>query len=119
MGKKVDRGECWDLARYVLNEVEAKWDGQYVYGQLLKKEDCIAPGDIIQFERVVLKYKQGNKTITEKMLHHTAIVYNVRSPDHLELAHQNTGYTGKKVGKSSLLFSAIKSGSMKIYRPIR
>lgn len=119
MGKKVDRGECWDLARYVLDKVGAKWDGQYVYGQLLAKKDCISSGDIIQFEKVVVKYKNGNKTITEKMLHHTAIVYNVKSSDFIELAHQNTGFSGKKVGKSFLQLSTIKSGSIMIYRPVK
>ncbi len=119
LGKKVDRGECWDLARYVLDELEAKWDGKYVFGRLLSKKECIAPGDIVQFEKVLVKFKDGDKTITEKMAHHTAIVFKVISVDKLVLAHQNTGYSGKKVGKSELLLSSIKSGTVKIYRPER
>lgn len=55
MRKKVDRGECWDLAKYVLDETNAEWDDWEVYGDLInRKTDCILPGDIIQFEKIKL-----------------------------------------------------------------
>jgi len=117
MNKKVGRGECWDLAKYALDEVEAKWDQSYVYGRLLSKDECIYPGDIIQFEKVKIKYKEGNKTFTEAMPHHTAIIYETINQDEVILAHQNTGYSGKKVGTSKLKFSTIISGKYYIYRP--
>lgn len=119
MKKKVGTGECWDLAKFALDEVGAKWDGELVYGRKLSPDECIYPGDIIQFEKIKVKYKKGNQTFTESMPHHTAIVYEMTSQDEVTLAHQNTDYTGKKVGTSSLRFSTIISGKYYIYRPER
>jgi hypothetical protein len=36
IGKKVGRGECWDLANEGLNFVSAKWDGEYNFGKEIK-----------------------------------------------------------------------------------
>lgn len=119
MKKKVGTGECWDLAKFALEEVNAKWDGELVYGRKLEKGECIYPGDIIQFEKIKIKYKEGNQTFTESMPHHTAVIYETNSQDEVTLAHQNTGYTGKKVGTSKLRFSTIISGKYFIYRPER
>lgn len=117
MNKKVGTGECWDLAKFALDNVGAKWDGDYKYGRLLDKNECIYPGDIIQFEKIKIKYKKGNQTFTEAMPHHTAIIYKTVSQDEFILAHQNTAYSGKKVGTSTLTLSTIISGKYYIYRP--
>lgn len=117
MGKKVYRGECWDLAKYVLDETGSKWDGLYEYGKLLPKGACLMPGDIIQFKNVNIQYMKGRTKYTEMMTQHTAIIYEVKSDDTVVLIHQNTGYTGRKVGTSELVFSSIVKGSYKIYRP--
>lgn len=119
MKKKVGTGECWDLAKFALDEVDAKWDGELVYGRKLDKGECIYPGDIIQFEKIKIKYKEGNQTFTETMPHHTAVIFETNGQDEVILAHQNTGYTGKKVGTSKLRFSTIISGKYYIYRPER
>lgn len=115
--KKVGRGECWDLAKFALEKAGASWDGMYKYGRKLEKFECILPGDIIQFEKIKIKYKKGNQTFTEAMPHHTAIVFKVDTQDEITLIHQNTAYSGKKVGTSSLKFSTIISGKYYIYRP--
>ncbi len=120
IGKKVDRGECWDLANKALTEIKADWDLQYKYGDLVNhKKEAVYPGDIIQFEGVKVKYKKGNTTYTESMDHHTAVVYRVISPGVFELAHQNTGFSGRKVGLSTLDISTIIKGKMSIYRPVK
>ena len=118
MGKKVLRGECWDLAKYVLDETNSKWDGSYVFGEELKKSACLMPGDIIQFKNVRIQYQEGRTKYTELMTHHTAIIFEVNSSDEVVLIHQNTGQTGRKVGTSKMRFSTIVKGSYKIYRPI-
>lgn len=115
--KKVGRGECWDLAKFALDNAGANWDGMYVYGRKLEKAECILPGDIIQFEKIKIKYKKGSQTFVESMAHHTAIVMNVITQDEITLIHQNTEYSGKKVGTSNLKFSTIISGKYFIYRP--
>lgn len=119
IGKQVDRGECWDLANQALSQNNAKWDGEYVYGNLLDlKKDAVYPGDIIQFKNVKVTYTVGNTKYKETMAHHTAIVYKVISKGKYELAHQNTGFSGRKVGLSTLDLSTIVKGKLFIYRPI-
>jgi len=118
LGKKVDRGECWDLAKYVLDETGANWDGFLKFGMALKKGECVMPGDIIQFDKLkTVMVVNGLKT-SESFPQHTAIVYEVKNADELVLIHQNTGYTGKKVGTSTFKFSTITTGKYTIYRPI-
>jgi hypothetical protein len=118
IGKKVDRGECWDLANKALTLTNADWNHEYKYGKLLNpKKDIIYPGDIIQFEGVKVKFKKGNTTYTESMEHHTAIINRIIEKGVYELAHQNTGFSGRKVGLSTLDISTITKGKMYIYRP--
>ncbi len=119
IGKKVDRGECWDLANRALTDNNAEWDGQYKYGKRIDpKKDEVMPGDIIQFENVKVVYKKGNTTTTEMMPHHTAIVYKVIAPGVYELAHQNTGFSGRKVGLSEFNLEHMVKGRIYFYRPI-
>jgi hypothetical protein len=118
MGKKVDRGECWDLANEALRIVNARWNGNYKYGRLLNPAtDSIYPGDLIQFENVLLKYEKDGRQYREQMLHHTAIVYRVDSKGVFGIAHQNTGQFGRKVGISELKLADITKGKVMFYRP--
>jgi hypothetical protein len=118
LGKQVDRGECWDLANQALTRNNANWDFEYKYGKPVDpKKDEIFPGDIIQFKNVKVTYTVGNTTTKETMAHHTAIVYRVISKGKYELAHQNTGFSGRKVGLSILDLSTVTKGKMYFYRP--
>ncbi len=119
-GKKVDRGECWDLANQALTRISADWDKSYVYGDLVDpKIDEIFPGDLIQFENVKTQYTEGNATYTEIMTHHTAIVYKVIEKGIYEIAHQNTQFSGRKVGISELNLDHIIKGDVFFYRPTK
>jgi hypothetical protein len=116
--KKVGTGQCWDLAAEVLISANAKWNMKYVFGKEIDyKKEPVFPGDIIQLEGVVLNYVINGKKYTEKMTHHTAIIYEVKDKTSFTLAHQNTGYTGKKVGLSPLELTTLTKGKFKIYRP--
>jgi hypothetical protein len=117
VNKKVGTGECWELVRQALDHSGAKWDGRYRFGRPLEMNDCVMPGDIIQFEKVKTKRMLNNSEIREYLPHHTAIVYQVISADEIKLIHQNTGYSGKKVTISDFYFSSIKSGRYTVYRP--
>lgn len=118
--KKVGRGECWDLAAEALDLIGAKWNGKYIYGrEVFYEKECVFPGDIIQFEGVKIQYEKDGVTYKEKMAHHTAIVYEVKSKGSFILAHQNTGFSGKKVGLSPLDLQNITKGKIKIYRPFK
>lgn len=120
VNKKVDRGECWDLAAQALRNSNAQWNGEYVFGKEINyKKECVFPGDIMQFEEVEIEYTKGNTTYSESMPHHTAIIYQVKSEGVFVLAHQNTGFSGRKVGLSDLDLKTIISGSYIIFRPQR
>ncbi len=120
IGEQVDRGECWDLAYQALTRIDARWDGKYKYGREVNpKRREIYPGDIIQFRNVKVRYQEGNTIYTETMDHHTAIVYRVIEKGVWELAHQNTGFSGRTVGISRLDINTVVSGRMWFYRPER
>ncbi len=120
IGKKVDRGECWDLANKALGAANAVWDHDYKYGKLVNPDsDTIYPGDIIQFYNVKLKYVKDGKIWHETMSHHTAIVYSVKEKSVYEIAQQNTtGRAGKKVSIDPLDLKSITNGKIKVYRPV-
>jgi len=125
VGKRVARGECWDLAAAALDHAGAYLDRSsqktiYIFGRELNPEkDKIFPGDIIQIENLKMEYTVGNMIYTENMTHHTAIIYEVLGPDHYKIAHQNTSFSGKKVGISELNLEHVKKGEIIYYRPFK
>lgn len=120
IGKKVDRGECWDLAASALNKVEATWDKDFVFGKEINiSKDCVYPGDIIQFTGVTIEYKEGNRQFTEEMAQHTAIIYKVNGAGDYTVAEQNTTRHGRKVGLSALNLKNITKGTFQVYRPVK
>jgi hypothetical protein len=119
IGKKVDRGECWDLAYQALTQNDCAWDGRYTFGKKLNpKTDSIYAGDILQFEKVTIKYKENNILYQESYPHHTAIIYQVIGRGYYKIAHQNFEKFGKKVGISELRLLDKTSGSIMFYRPV-
>jgi hypothetical protein len=125
IGKQVDRGECWDLAAAALDHAGAYMDKSNfkninVFGKVLNPEkDAIYPGDIIQIEKVKMEYTKGNSVYTETMPHHTAIIYKVLEKNYFEIAHQNTSFSGRKVGISELNMDHVKKGKIIFYRPYK
>ena len=120
IGQQVRRGECWDLVAVPLNAYGAKWDKAYVYGRRYDpKKETVLPGDIIQFEGVQIRYTKGNTTYTESMLHHTAVVYEVQSTGVFDIAHQNNGFSGRKVGISPLDLATVRKGKLLFYRHVK
>jgi hypothetical protein len=123
-GTTVGSGECWDLAAMALDYADAYHDRSsektiYVFGKEVDPEsNTIYPGDIIQMKNVKLQYNKDNAIYTEHMDHHTAIVYKVNGKGDYEIAHQNTSFSGRKVGRSTLKLEDMKSGKLIFYRPI-
>jgi len=117
-GKKVGRGECWDLAADALNTAGAKWDGMYKYGEVVDwKKNEVLPGDIVQMADVQVEHKEGNMSRREFYGKHTAVVIAVRGRGDFSLAHQNVDPVGKKVGFSELNMNDVRSGKLVFYRP--
>jgi len=120
MGRKVGRGECWDLAADALNTYGARWDGRYGFGREVDpRKECIYPGDIVQFRHVVIVEQLDGGTRTQTMPQHTAIVHEVFKPGVYKIAHQNNAFSGKKVGLSLLDLSEVRKGKITFYRPVQ
>ena len=126
MGKKVGRGECWDVAAGALEYSNAYFDRSSVktamiYGKELDPlKDKILPGDLIQFKKVKMKWKEGNTTYQAALgiPDHTAVVYKVNGIGDYEIAHQNTADWGKKVGVNNFRLDRVTGGKLKFYRPV-
>lgn len=118
MGKKVDRGECWDLAAAALNEAHATWDGAYGFGDLIDwRKDTIIPGDIVQFEGVTIKHFEDGRTESMSMGHHTAIIVEVHERGSFTMAHQNFGRNGRKVTLLDFRMADVRAGKITFHRP--
>ncbi len=111
-GKKVGRGECWDLAAQILDRENAQWDHRFVFGTKINSDNSIIfPGDIIQFK--------GVKTSTGlKAIQHTAIIYKINADGKFIVAEQNAN------GKRKVMFNefdrkTIIKGQIFIYRPVQ
>lgn len=119
IGKKVGRGECWDLAQEALDKYNAEWNGNLLFGKEIDpKKEVVLPGDIVQFEKVKVKYFDGKYEISEEYQHHTAIVYSVDNKGNYQLAQQNTSDLGKKVGVAPFRMQDVQRGTVKFYRPV-
>lgn len=112
LGKKVERGECWDLANSALNYANANWKPLYDFGDKFdyKKQD-LKPGDILQFTGVKFVFANGSASFPK----HTAIVYKYANKN-VTLLHQN--FNNKKaVDTLSINLDNIKNGKIEAYRP--
>lgn len=112
-GKKVGKGECWDLAKEALNESGATWTPPYMFGKPLSKKEALRAGDILQFEKVKIESPDGS---WKDLPHHTAIVFKVIDKNKIIMAEQNAN------GKKFVLFSEadlsqITKGKLTSFRP--
>ena len=115
-GKTVGRGECWDLAQQILDDIGADWQRPTTFGRRIDwtKEE-VKPGDIMQMYSLVLV--EGNRTETYGLPQHTAIVEKVIAPGVYGLLHQNAG--GKRiVTRSAFKMKNIQRGTLEVYRPV-
>lgn len=114
IGVKVDRGECWDLARFALDEAGAQWERPYNFGVKYNyKKGEILPGDIIQFENVSFKWDLGAMSFP----HHTAVVIENKGGNIISIAHQNFAGS-KKVQLTELNLNYHKKGTMDFFHPV-
>jgi hypothetical protein len=136
-GEQVGDGECAGLAEAALGAAGAQkrgpddpGAGDYVWGKLVLrlerdkgkltssgKREEIKAGDVIQFRDVQFQWRQGNRTYTMSMPHHTAVVVGVADKGRtVRVLHQN--HAGKKtVQESTLRLDDLKEGWLRVYEP--
>lgn len=116
-GKKVDRGECWDLANGALTYAHAKWESPYHFGKPIDyKSEKIFPGDIIHIQNVTMESVSGNSITRWKMAEHTAILYELKEAHKVMIAEQNVNSV-RKVQINEWNLDDVKSGKMQFFRP--
>lgn len=117
MGKKVKRGECWDLIQYVLDESKANWDGYLSFGKEVSvKKDCVCPGDVVAFSKVKFSGEKEGQKYFITMEKHFGIVKEVLPNNEFLLLHQNFG-SSKKVVETTLSLTDLTKGTISFYRP--
>lgn len=117
-GKKVDRGECWDLAKQALDRAGARWDGMLHYGRSYDPaKESILPGDIVQFEGVTMERRIDGGKEQFSFGHHTAVVTAVHDTGDITIAHQNFGPAGRKVSSLRIHLGDRVKGKILFYRP--
>jgi hypothetical protein len=135
MGKKIGRGECWDLAAQPLKALGATWNNKFIFGKKigtggasglkLERDMTLMPGDIIHFLKVKTSWTKnypdgrrasGSETIG--MPDHVAILKKYDGKTLLTLLHQNV--SGKRyMVETTTDIANVKSGVYIIYRPFR
>lgn len=114
MGKKVDRGECWDLISFALNDAGAKWNKYDVYGKIYTlKTDKVKAGDVLEFHDTRFDNPDGTWFT---MGEHYAIVYEVKTDGEIMIVHQNHNNI-RKVQTLNLDLDNVTSGKIIYYRP--
>lgn len=117
-GKKVDRGECWDLAKQALDRAGARWDGMLNYGRAYDPaKESILPGDIVQFEGVTMERRIEGGKEQFSFAHHTAVVTTMHDKGDITIAHQNFGPSERKVSSLRLQLGDLVKGKLLFYRP--
>ena len=116
-GKKVDRGECWDLANGALTYAHAKWESPYGFGKPIDyKTEKIIPGDIIHILNVTMESRSGNSITRWKMAEHTAILFELKEANKVMVAEQNVNGV-RKVQINEWNLDDVKSGKLQFFRP--
>ena len=112
IGKKVDRGECWDLANAALTLANADWSAPFNFGDKIDyKKEKLKPADILQFTNVKFMFPNRSMSFPK----HTAIVSKTDGGKIL-IYHQN--FNNKRfVDTLTINLENIKGGKIEAYRP--
>lgn len=113
LGKKIERGECWDLANAALNYANAKWEAPFNFGDKIDlKNQELKPGYILQFTNVKFIFTNGSASFPK----HTAVVYKSKGKQ-ITLLHQN--FNNKRyVDTLTINLENIKNGKIEAYCPV-
>lgn len=113
IGKTVDRGECWDLVSFALNDAKAKWNYYDVYGKVYSDKTKVKAGDVLEFQETRFDNPDGT---CFTMGEHYAIVYEVKTDGEIVIIHQNHNNI-RKVQTLNLDLDNVTKGKIIYYRP--
>lgn len=121
MGKRIGKGECWDVVAAALNSVGAKWDKKFNFGQLVDyKKDCVFPGDIIQLNDAMMHDEPVKGVhVYDEYPQHSAIILEVKNTQEYILADQNYGIGKNKLNTHPIHLKNLAKGTVKVYRPVK
>jgi hypothetical protein len=131
VGEQVGDGQCAALAVEALRAAGARGQrGRGGWGEALASVKDAEPGDILQFEDVVVVHRTARPdgavvTLTARYPHHTAIVAAVRKRGKrvvFAVLHQNASVGdndpgAKRVQQWTIDLADLRGGSLTAYRP--
>jgi hypothetical protein len=114
IGRKIGRGECWDLADQALRAAGAEPPKGYTFGDRIPLSE-IQPGDILQFTSA--RFDEPGYWTIMGMPNHTAVVHAV-GDTRAFILQQN--FDGKRyVTTYDLNLNNQTSGLIEAFRPVR
>jgi hypothetical protein len=116
LGKEVGNGECWTLVDEALKSAGAdtSGDGRCEFGRSIAL-NAVIPGDLLQFEKAHFEHREGGRSSSQDMPHHSAIVSSVEGRK-VTVLNQNVNGS-RKVQYSSFNLDDLQRGSLQAYRP--
>jgi hypothetical protein len=113
IGKKIGRGECWDLADQALRAAGAEPPRGYTFGTRVPLNE-IQPGDILQF--TTARFDEPGYWTIMGVPNHTAVVHAV-GDTRAFILQQN--FDGKRhVTTFDLNLDNLTSGTLEAFRPV-
>jgi hypothetical protein len=113
IGKRIGRGECWDLADQALRAAGAEPPKGYTFGDRIRLDE-IQPGDILQF--TTARFDEPGYWTIMGMPNHTAVVHAV-GDTRAFILQQN--FDGKRhVTPYDLNLNNLTSGRLEAFRPV-
>lgn len=113
IGRKIGRGECWDLADQALRAAGAEPPKGYTFGTPVPLDE-IQPGDILQF--TAARFDEPGYWTIMGMPNHTAVVHAV-GDTRAFILQQN--FDGKRyVTTYDLNLNNLTSGRLEAFRPV-
>lgn len=113
IGRKIGRGECWDLADQALRAAGAEPPKGYTFGTPIPLDE-IQPGDILQF--TAARFDEPGYWTIMGMPNHTAVVHAV-GDTRAFILQQN--FDGKRyVTTYDLNLNNLTAGRLEAFRPV-
>lgn len=113
IGKKIGRGECWDLADRALRAAGAEPPKGYTFGDRIPLNE-IQPGDILQFTSA--RFDEPGYWTIMGMPNHTAVVHAVGDTRAFILQQNFDGQ--RHVTPYDLNLNNLTSGRLEAFRPV-